>query len=162
MWINVLKPNTWKNLSIRGHWCIPKTVDGERTCHWWLQVSRNSNESRILFENKWSKFDGKESTRSRELRHPPLWMILRNHNYLKVYKCWWILPILKTPTMKWFAIFFKTHFNFQGFYIVYIIIWWFFRVNKFYPIKIGQKRASKNAKWQIFFGRKTWKNSPLG
>ena len=27
-------------------------------------------------------------------------MILRNHTYLKVYKCWQILPILKTPTIK--------------------------------------------------------------
>ena len=27
-------------------------------------------------------------------------MILRNHTYLKVYKCWRILPILKTPTIK--------------------------------------------------------------
>ena len=27
-------------------------------------------------------------------------MILRNHIYLKVYKCWRVLPILKTPTQK--------------------------------------------------------------
>ena len=27
-------------------------------------------------------------------------MILRNHTYLKVYKCWRILTILKTPTIK--------------------------------------------------------------
>ena len=27
-------------------------------------------------------------------------MILRNYTYLKVYKCWQILPILKTPTIK--------------------------------------------------------------
>ena len=27
-------------------------------------------------------------------------MILRKHTYLKVYKCWRILPILKTPTIK--------------------------------------------------------------
>ena len=27
-------------------------------------------------------------------------MILRNHTYLKVYKCWRILLILKTPTIK--------------------------------------------------------------
>ena len=27
-------------------------------------------------------------------------MILRNNTYLKVYKCWRILPILKTPTIK--------------------------------------------------------------
>ena len=25
--------------------------------------------------------------------------ILRNHTYLKVYKCWRILPIIKTPTI---------------------------------------------------------------
>ena len=52
----------------------------------------------------------------------PARMILRNHTYLKVYKCWRILPILKTTTIKCLAIFFKKYFNFQGFYIVYIII----------------------------------------
>ena len=52
-------------------------------------------------------------------------MILKNHTYLKVYKCWRILPILKTPTIKCLAIFFKKYFNFQGFYIVDIIIWQF-------------------------------------
>ena len=34
-------------------------------------------------------------------------MILRNHTYLKLYKGWQILPILKTPTIKWLAIFLK-------------------------------------------------------
>ena len=52
-------------------------------------------------------------------------MILRNHTYLKVHKCWQILPILKTQTIKCLAIFFKKYFNFQGFYIIYIIIWRF-------------------------------------
>ena len=50
-------------------------------------------------------------------------MILRNHTHLKVYKSWRILQILKTLTIKWLAIFFKKYFNFQGFYIVYIINW---------------------------------------
>ena len=52
-------------------------------------------------------------------------MILRNHTYLKVYKFWRILPFLKTPTIKYLVIFFKKYFNFQGFYIGYIIIWRF-------------------------------------
>ena len=34
-------------------------------------------------------------------------MILRNHTYLKVYKCWRILPILKTSTIKCLEIFSK-------------------------------------------------------
>ena len=62
-------------------------------------------------------------------------MILRNHTYLKVYKYWWILPILKTPTIKWLAIFSKKYFNFQGFYIIYIIIWRFLGWKKFTPSK---------------------------
>ena len=65
-------------------------------------------------------------------------MILRNHTYLKVYKCWWILPILKTPTIKWLNIFFKKYFNFQGFYIVYIIICWFLEWKCFTPSKLDE------------------------
>ena len=70
-WIDVLMLNTRDTPSIRGHWCIPKYVDGERTSNWWLQVSRHSNESRLLFQNKWSEVDGMESARRKELRHPP-------------------------------------------------------------------------------------------
>ena len=65
---------------------------------------------------------------SSSLNPPYHWipeMILKNHTSLKVYKCWRILPILKTPTIKCLAIFFKKYFNLQGFYINYIIIWRF-------------------------------------
>ena len=78
-------------------------------------------------------------------------MILRNHTYLKVYKCWRILLILKNPTIKCLAIFFIKYFNFQGFYMVYIIIWRFLGWKRVYPVKIGWNRASKIAKWWIFF-----------
>ena len=71
VWIDVLRSTTWDNPSIKGHWCIPKYVDGERNCHWWLQVSRNSMDSRSLFHNKWSEVDGMESVRRRELRNTP-------------------------------------------------------------------------------------------
>ena len=37
-------------------------------------------------------------------------MILRNNTYLKVYKCWQILPILKAPTIKMFGDIFKNIF----------------------------------------------------
>ena len=66
-------------------------------------------------------------------------MILRNHTYLKVYKCWRILPNLKTPTIKCMVIFFKKYLNFQGFYIIYIIIWWFLGWKKFTRSKLGEK-----------------------
>ena len=65
-------------------------------------------------------------------------MILRNHTYLKVYKCWRILPILKMPTIKWLTIFFKKYFNFQGFYIIYIIIWRFLGWKNFTPWKLRE------------------------
>ena len=83
-------------------------------------------------------------------------MILRNHTYLKVYKCWRILPILKTPTIKWLVIFFKRYFNFQGFYIVYIIIGLFLGSNFFTP------QGFKKCKMVNLFWEKTWKNTPLG
>ena len=70
-------------------------------------------------------------------------MILRNHTYLKAYKCWRILPILKMPTIKWLEIFFKKYFNFQGFYIVYIIIWWFLGWKNFTPSKLGKTGFQK-------------------
>ena len=71
VWIDVLRLNSWQNPSIRGHLCIPKYFDGERTYHWWMQVSRHSMDSRSLFQNKCSKVDGMESTRRRALRNPP-------------------------------------------------------------------------------------------
>ena len=85
-----------------------------------------------------------------------LWatMILRNHTYLKVYKCWKILPILKTPTIKWLAIFFKKYFNFQGFYIVYIIIWRFLGWKKFTPSKLGETGLQKIQNGECFLGEK--------
>ena len=52
-------------------------------------------------------------------------MILMKHTYLKVYKCWRILPILKMPTIQCLAILFKKYFNFEGLYIIYTIIWRF-------------------------------------
>ena len=81
-------------------------------------------------------------------------MILRNNSYLKVYKCWRILPILKTPTIKWLAIFFKKYFNFQGFYIVYIIIWWFLGWKNFTPSKLGETGLQKMQNGKSFFGEK--------
>ena len=70
-------------------------------------------------------------------------MILRNHIYLKVYKCWRILAILKTPTIKCLAIFFKRYFNFQGLYIIYIIIWRFLGWKNFTPTKLGERGHPK-------------------
>ena len=49
--------------------------------------------------------------------------ILRTHTYLKVYKFWRILPILKITTIKYLAILFSKYSNFQGFYVHYRIIW---------------------------------------
>jgi len=81
-------------------------------------------------------------------------MILRNHTYLKVYKCWRILPILKTPTIKCLAIFFKKYFNFQGFYIVYIIIWRFLGWKNFTPSKLGETGLQKMQNGKCFLGKK--------
>ena len=70
-----------------------------------------------------------------------------NHTYLKVYKCWRILPILKMPTIKMFGYIFQKKFQFPRIlYHLYnnLVI---FRVKIFYPINIGRNKASKNAKW---------------
>ena len=88
-------------------------------------------------------------------------MILRSHTYLKVYKCWRILPTLKIPSIKWLVIFFKKYFNFQGFYIVYIIIlrilgWKFFTLSK-----LGERGLQKMQNDESFLGKKN-KNCPLG
>ena len=80
-------------------------------------------------------------------------MILRNHSYLKVYKCWWILRILKTPTIKWLGIFFKKYFNFQGFYIVYIIIGDFLG-EKIVPHQNWVKQGFKKCKMVHLFWEK--------
>ena len=77
-------------------------------------------------------------------------MILRNHTYLKVYKCWRILPILKTPTIKCLAIIFKKYFNFQWFYIVSIIIWWFLGWKNFTPSKLGETGLQKMQMANLF------------
>ena len=84
-------------------------------------------------------------------------MILRNHTYLKVYKCWRILPILKMPTIKWLAIFFKKYFNFQGFYIVYIIIWRFLGWKKITPSKLGETGLQKMQIDNFFFEKQKGK-----
>ena len=81
-------------------------------------------------------------------------MILRNHTHLKVYKCWWIVPILKTPTIKCLATFFKKYFNFQGFYIVYIIIWQFLGWKNFTPSKLGETRLQKMQNGKCFLREK--------
>ena len=81
-------------------------------------------------------------------------MILRNRTYLKVYKCWWILAILKMPTIKCLVIFFKKYFNFQGFYIVYIIIWRFLGWKNFTPSKLGETGLQKMQNGESFFGEK--------
>ena len=81
-------------------------------------------------------------------------MILRNPTYLKVYKCWQILPILKMPTIKCLAIFLKKYFNFQGFYIVYIIICRFLEWKNFTPSKLGETGLQKMQNGESFFGVK--------
>ena len=81
-------------------------------------------------------------------------MILRNHTYLKVYKYWWILPILKMLTIKCFAICFKKYFNFREFYIIYIIIWWFLGWKNFTPSKLGKIGLQKMQNDESFLGEK--------
>ena len=61
------------------------------------------------------------------------------------------------PTIKWFAIFFKKYFNFQGFYIVYIIIWRFLGWKKFTPSKVGETGLQKMQNGESFFGEKPLK-----
>ena len=56
--------------------------------------------------------------------------------------------------MKWLAIFFKQYFNFQGFYIVYIIIWWFLGWKKFTPSKLGETGLQKMQNGEPFLGVK--------
>ena len=87
-------------------------------------------------------------------KHCTTRMILRNHTYLKVYKCWRILPILKTPTIKWLAIFFKKYFNFQGFYIVYIIIWQILGWKNFTPSNLGKTGLQNMKNGESFLGEK--------
>ena len=84
-------------------------------------------------------------------------MILRNHTYLKEYKCWRILPILKIPTIIWLAIFFKKYFHFQGFYTIYIIIWRFLGWKMFTPSKLGETGLQKMQNGEYFFGEEPLK-----
>ena len=58
------------------------------------------------------------------------------------------------PTIKWLAIFFKKDFNFQGFYIVYIMIWWFVGWKNFTPSKLGETGLQKMQNGEYVFGEK--------
>ena len=49
---------------------------------------------------------------------------------------------------------FQKKFNFQGFYIVYIIIWWFLGWKHFTPSKLGETRLQKMKNGETFFGEK--------
>ena len=46
---------------------------------------------------------------------------------------------------------FKKYFNFQGFYIVYIIIWRFLGLKNFTPSKLGLQKMQNG---ESFFGEK--------
>ena len=98
-------------------------------CHWF---------SFVIVELLWHQWPG---------------MILRNHTYLKVCKCWRILPILKTPTIKWLAICFPKK-KFQGFYIVYIIIWRFVGWKIFTRSTLGKIGLQKMQNGESFLGQK--------
>ena len=51
-------------------------------------------------------------------------------------------------------IFFKKYFNFQGFYIIYIIIWQLLWWKKFTPSKLGKIGLQKMQNGEFFFGEK--------
>ena len=55
---------------------------------------------------------------------------------------------------KCLAICYKKYFNFQGFYIVYIIIWRFLGLKNFTPSKLGETRLQKMQNGESFFGEK--------
>ena len=113
----------------------------------------HSMKASFIFQMTWDslrKWIGGDPNRWGR-RMPPPGMILRNHTYLKVYKCWWILPILKIPTIKCLAIFFKKYFNFQRFYIVYIINWQFLGWKTFTPSKLGETGLQKLQNGESFF-----------
>ena len=46
---------------------------------------------------------------------------------------------------------FKKYFNFQGFYIIYIIIWQFLGWKKFTPSKLGERGLQKLQNGEYFF-----------
>ena len=48
---------------------------------------------------------------------------------------------------------FQKYFNFQGFYIVYIIIWWFLGWNFFIP-SLGETGLQKKQNGEYFLGEK--------
>jgi len=52
------------------------------------------------------------------------------------------------------AIFFKIDFNFQGYYIFYIIIWRFFWGKKFTPSKLGETGLQKMQNGECFLREK--------
>ena len=58
------------------------------------------------------------------------------------------------PTIKWLAIFFKKYFNFQGFYIIYIIIGWFLGWKNFTPSKLGETGLQKMQNGESFLREK--------
>ena len=61
------------------------------------------------------------------------------------------------PTIKWLVIFFKKKFNFQVFYIVYIIVWRFLGWKKFTPSKLGETGLQKMQNGESFSGEKQGK-----
>jgi len=61
------------------------------------------------------------------------------------------------PTIKCLAIFFKKYFNFQGFYIIYIIIWQFLGRKNFAASKLGETGLQKMQNGESFLGEKTLK-----
>ena len=58
------------------------------------------------------------------------------------------------PTIKWLVIFFKKYFNFQGFYIVYIITWQFLGGGICTPSKLGETGLQKMQNCESFLGEK--------
>ena len=52
---------------------------------------------------------------------------------------------------------FQKYFNFQGFYIINIIIWWFLGWKKFTPSKLGETGLQKMHNGESFFGEKPLK-----
>ena len=61
------------------------------------------------------------------------------------------------PTIKCLAIFLKKYFNFQGFYIIYIIIWQFLGWKNFTASKLGETGLQKMQNGESFLGEKPLK-----
>ena len=58
------------------------------------------------------------------------------------------------PTIKWLAIFVNKYFNFQVFYIIYIIILQFLGWKNFTPSKLGEIGLQKMQNGEYFLGEK--------